>query len=74
MENARGEIADLINADAKDIIFTSGSTESNNLSLQGLAGFYRSRKDHIITCQTEHKCILDTCRHLEADGFKIDYV
>jgi cysteine desulfurase len=74
VEKARGEIADLINADAKDIIFTSGSTESNNLSLQGLAQFYKSRKDHIITCQTEHKCILDTCRHLEEQGFKVDYV
>jgi cysteine desulfurase len=55
-------VAALIGADAKEIIFTSGATESNNLALKGMAGFYRDKKRHIITTQTEHKCVLDSCR------------
>lgn len=71
---ARQQVAKVINADAKEIIFTSGATESNNLALKGVARFYKKQKDHIITCVTEHKCILDTCRHLEQEGFKVTYL
>ncbi|MEX2648931.1 MAG: IscS subfamily cysteine desulfurase [Alphaproteobacteria bacterium] len=74
VEEARAQLADIIGADERDIIFTSGATESNNLALKGLAGFYRDRKDHIITVQTEHKCVLDSCRHLEQDGIKVTYM
>lgn len=56
------QVASLIGADAKEIIFTSGATESNNLSLKGVAGFYKDKKRHIITTQTEHKCVLDSAR------------
>ncbi len=73
-EIARAEVADLIGASDKEIIFTSGATESNNMALQGVANFYKDKKDHIITCQTEHKCIIDTCRHLEMKGFKVTYL
>lgn len=73
-ENARKQIAELINADSKDIIFTSGATESNNLALKGVAHFYKNEKKHIITTITEHKCILDTCRHLEQEGFRVTYL
>ena len=71
---ARAQIADLIGANEKEIIFTSGATESNNLALKGVAGFYKDKKNHIITCVTEHKCILDTCRHLEQQGFQVTYL
>lgn len=74
IEKAREEVASLINASAKEIIFTSGATESNNLAIKGVAKFYRDQKDHIITAQTEHKCVLDTCRHLEQEGFKVTYL
>jgi cysteine desulfurase len=74
VEQARGQIADLIGADEREIVFTSGATESNNLALKGLAGFYKDRKDHIITTRTEHKCVLDSCRHLEQDGIKVTYL
>ncbi|MBI4968040.1 MAG: IscS subfamily cysteine desulfurase [Rhodospirillales bacterium] len=73
-ENAREQIAHLIGADAKDVIFTSGATESNNLALKGVASFYKDRKDHVITLATEHKCVLDTCRHLEMEGFRVTYL
>lgn len=66
VEIAREKIARLINADPKEIIFTSGATESNNLILKGMAGFYKSEnKNHFITTTIEHKCVLDTCRFLE---------
>ena len=71
---AREHIAALIGADAKDIIFTSGATESNNLSLKGVAHFYKGKKNHIITAVTEHKCVLDACRHLEEEGFNVTYL
>jgi cysteine desulfurase len=71
---AREQIAALIGADAKDIIFTSGATESNNLALKGVATFYKGKKNHIVTCVTEHKCVLDACRHLEEEGFKVTYL
>ncbi len=74
IETARLEIADLIHADPKEIIFTSGATESNNLAIIGLAEFYGDKKNHIITCQTEHKCVLETCRYLEAKGFTVTYL
>ncbi|KRX03007.1 Pyridoxal phosphate-dependent transferase [Pseudocohnilembus persalinus] len=74
VEEARKHIADLISADPREIIFTSGATESNNASLKGLAKFYKNKK-HIITTQVEHKCILDTCRYLENyEGYKITYL
>lgn len=73
-ELARSQVANLIGASPKEIIFTSGATESNNMALKGIAKFYGSKKRHIITVVTEHKCILDTCRHLEQDGFKITYL
>ncbi|KAJ3035095.1 cysteine desulfurase [Rhizophlyctis rosea] len=74
VEKARQEVADLIGADPKEIIFTSGATESNNLSVKGVARFYKSRKTHIITTQTEHKCVLDSCRVLQEEGFDVTYL
>ena len=74
VETARAQVAKLINADPKEIIFTSGATESNNLAIKGVAHFYAEKKRHIITVVTEHKCVLDTCRHLEEEGFKITYL
>ena len=74
VEEARGHVAALIGADEKEIIFTSGATESNNLAIKGVARFYKDRRDHIVTAVTEHKCVLDTCRHLEQEGFKVTYL
>merc|ERR1711892_262663 len=74
MEKARAQIADLIGADAKEIVFTSGATESNNISVKGVARFYSSKKKHVITTQTEHKCVLDSCRVLENEGFEVTYL
>lgn len=74
VELARRQVASLIGADAKEIIFTSGATESNNLAIKGVARFYKSNKNHIIVAETEHKCVLDACRHLELEGFKIAYL
>lgn len=74
VEQGRAQIADLIGADTKEVIFTSGATESNNLAIKGVARFYGDKKNHIITCVTEHKCVLDTCRHLEQDGFDVTYL
>ena len=75
VEAARAQVASLIGATAKEIVFTSGATESNNLALQGVARFYRDRRDHIVTVVTEHKCVLDTCRHLEQDdGISVTYL
>lgn len=71
VEIARSQIAKVINADAKDIIFTSGGTESNNLALKGLYEFHKDKKKHIITVVTEHKCILSTARYLETKGAKL---
>jgi len=73
-ELARSEVATLIGASSKEIIFTSGATESNNMVLKGISKFYGSKKNHIVTVITEHKCILDTCRYLEQDGFKVTYL
>merc|ERR1711884_413875 len=74
MEKAREQIADLLGADAEEIIFTSGATESNNISVKGVARFYKSKKNHVITTQTEHKCVLDSCRQLENEGFEVTYL
>ncbi|KAI9900184.1 hypothetical protein N3K66_004446 [Trichothecium roseum] len=76
VESAREHIAKLIGADSKEIIFTSGATESNNMSIKGVARFFGrgGKKKHIITTQTEHKCVLDSCRHLQDDGFEITYL
>ncbi len=73
-EKARAQVAKLIGADEKEVIFTSGATESNNLAIRGVAEFYKDRKNHIITTVTEHKCVLDTCRHLEQQGFDVTYL
>lgn len=74
VEEARNQVAHLIGADSKEIIFTSGATESNNIAVKGVGRFYASKKKHIITTQTEHKCVLDSCRALEGEGFKITYL
>jgi cysteine desulfurase len=74
VESARAQVAHIIGANAKEIIFTSGATESNNLALKGVARFYRDKKRHIVTCVTEHKCVLDSCRHLELEGFRVTYL
>ena len=73
-EIAREQVAKLIGADSKEVIFTSGATESNNLAIKGVADFYKDKKNHIITVKTEHKCVLDTCRHLEQQGFSVTYL
>eukprot|EP01029_Cantina_marsupialis_P020695 TRINITY_DN4865_c0_g2_i1.p1 TRINITY_DN4865_c0_g2~~TRINITY_DN4865_c0_g2_i1.p1 ORF type:complete len:437 (-),score=148.50 TRINITY_DN4865_c0_g2_i1:426-1736(-) len=74
VEDGRAKVAKVIGADPKEIIFTSGATESNNLALKGVANFYKKRKNHIVTTQTEHKCVLDSCRHLEREGFDVTYL
>ncbi len=76
VEQARAHIASLIGADPKEIIFTSGATESNNMSIKGVARFFKrsGKKRHIVTCQTEHKCVLDSCRHLQDEGFEVTYL
>eukprot|EP01132_Coremiostelium_polycephalum_P002143 gene2143-2641_t len=74
VEDARAKIAKLIGADPKEIIFTSGATESSNTAIKGVARFYKEKKNHIITTVTEHKCVLDSCRHLETEGFKVTYI
>lgn len=67
-------MAKLIGAEAKEIVFTSGATESNNISVKGAARFYSRDKKHVITTQTEHKCVLDSCRQLEAENFEVTYL
>jgi cysteine desulfurase len=74
VEKARQQVAELIGADEREIVFTSGATESNNLAIAGVARFYKDRKNHIVTVATEHKCVLDTCRHLEQEGFDVTYL
>jgi len=74
VEDARKHVADLIGAEPKDIIFTSGATESNNMIIKGVARFNKEKKKHIITTQTEHKCVLDSCRKLGEEGFDITYL
>ena len=74
VENARKQVADLIGAGSKEIIFTSGATESDNLAIKGAAEMYRERGDHIITVVTEHKAVLDTCKKLQKNGFNVTYL
>ena len=74
VEAAREEVAKLVNADAKEIVWTSGATESNNLAIKGAANFYSSKGKHLITVKTEHKAVLDTCRELERQGFEVTYL
>ena len=74
VETARGHIADLIGADPREIVWTSGATESNNLAIKGAAGFYKTKGKHIITVKTEHKAVLDTFRELERQGFEATYL
>ena len=74
VENARMQIAKVINASADDIIFTSGATESNNLAIKGAAHFYQNKGKHIITMSVEHKCVLESCKILETEGFEITYL
>ena len=74
VEKARSQVAAIINAEPKEIIFTSGATESNNIAVKGVARFYKDHKKHVITTQTEHKCVLDSCRFLENEGFTVTYL
>ena len=74
VEEAREEVAKLVNADAKEIVWTSGATESNNLAIKGAANFYGGKGKHIITVKTEHKAVLDTFRELERQGFEATYL
>jgi len=74
VEQARSEVAQLVNADPREIIWTSGATESDNLAIKGAANFYSGRGKHIITVKTEHKAVLDPCRELERQGFEVTYL
>ena len=74
VEKARRDVASLLNADPREIVWTSGATESDNLALKGVAHFYKKKGKHIITCKTEHKAVLDSCRQLEREGFEITYL
>ena len=74
VERARQQVADLIGANVKEIIFTSGATESNNLAIKGVAEMYREKGNHIITCVTEHKAVIDTCKKLEKQGARVTYL
>ncbi len=74
VENAREQVAQLVNADPREIVWTSGATESNNLAIKGAAQFYQDKGKHIITLKTEHKAVLDTCRELERQGFEVSYL
>ena len=74
VEAARGQVAALIGASAKEIVFTSGATESDNLAIKGAAYMYREKGDHIITALTEHKAVIDTCKRLEKDGYRVTYL
>lgn len=78
MEDARAKVASLVGASPKEIVFTSGATESNNISIKGAARFYGMKgakhRKHVVTTQTEHKCVLDSCRFLEQEGFEVTYL
>jgi cysteine desulfurase len=74
VEKARAQVASIIGADPKEIIFTSGATESNNIAIKGVGRFYKDQKNHVITCVTEHKCVLESCRHLQQEGFDVTFL
>ena len=74
IDTARKQVADLIGANAKEVIFTSGATESNNLAIKGVAEMYREKGNHVITCVTEHKAVIDTCKKLEKMGYRVTYL
>ena len=74
VERAREQVAELIGAGAKEVVFTSGATESDNLALKGIATMYRSKGDHIVTAATEHKAVLDPCKRLEREGFQVTFL
>ncbi|ETN70432.1 aminotransferase, class V [Necator americanus] len=75
VEKARTQVAAIIKADPREVVFTSGATESNNIAIKGVAKFQRhTGKNHVVTLQTEHKCVLDSCRSLETEGFKVTYL
>lgn len=74
VENARKQVADLIGANPKEVIFTSGATESNNLAIKGVAEMYREKGNHVITCVIEHKAVIDTCKKLEKQGYRVTYL
>ena len=74
VENARNQVAELINADPREIVWTSGATESDNLAIKGVAHFYHKKGKHIITSKIEHKAVLDTCRQLEREGYEVTYL
>jgi len=74
MEVAREQVAGLVGADPKEIIWTSGATESNNIAVKGVGRFYKGKKKHVVTTQTEHKCVLDSCRILESEGIDVTYL
>ncbi|WP_299015749.1 IscS subfamily cysteine desulfurase [uncultured Photobacterium sp.] len=74
VDTARENIADLLNADPREIVFTSGATESDNLAIKGAAHFYGKKGKHVITCKTEHKAVLDPCRQLEREGYEVTYM
>lgn len=74
VKKARQQVADLVGADSKEIVWTSGATESDNLAIKGIAHFYHKKGKHIITLKTEHKAVLDTCRQLEREGFEVTYL
>ena len=73
-EEARQHVADLVNCDPREIVWTSGATESDNLAIKGAARFYKTKGDHIITSKIEHKAVLDSCRQLEREGFQVTYL
>lgn len=73
VETARTQVAELLGADAREIVWTSGATEGNNLAIKGAANFYKEKGRHIVTVKTEHKAVLDTCRELERQGFEVTY-
>jgi cysteine desulfurase len=74
VEMARKQVADLIGANAKEVVFTSGATESDNLAIKGVAEMYREKGNHVITCVTEHKAVIDTCKRLEKEGYRVTYL
>ncbi|KAF8743722.1 hypothetical protein HU200_013547 [Digitaria exilis] len=74
VEAARARVASLVGADPREIFFTSGATECNNIAVKGVMRFYRDRRRHVITTQTEHKCVLDSCRYLQQEGFDVTYL